>query len=237
MKSNSRYKRTAHTLVSDLQAEAILVSLANTPDWIDARDPNKYQHTIERQLSRGKGGGPRLFPGFSHEDIRALCHLLRQAWMSRDLRNREWLCFELRRIYAGARHLIKMRDENDGKQIVQDWTQKKTMIEFALGRDPDKDRFTPAQMLYNIMNGEQYTAALKASAPALSEFEAIAFHLQRNLDRALFCPNPECRTPFFFSARKGQVYCSPKCAEYGQRESKKKWWNENRGKSSKGRKT
>jgi hypothetical protein len=47
-----------------------------------------------------------------------------------------------------------------------------------------------------------------------------------NSDRALICGNPKCLAPYLFRPRdkKRQVYCSDLCAEFGQRESKKKWW-------------
>jgi hypothetical protein len=48
------------------------------------------------------------------------------------------------------------------------------------------------------------------------------------------CANPECPQPYFFKGRITQRYCDrPACVIYAQREHKKKWWREKRGKSSK----
>ncbi len=70
--------------------------------------------------------------------------------------------------------------------------------------------------------------------PPLSPLERAMTHFQRNSDRARHCLNPECPAPYFFAPpkKKGQKYCSEKCAGVGTRESKKRWWNENRGKGT-----
>ncbi len=38
------------------------------------------------------------------------------------------------------------------------------------------------------------------------------------------CQNPDCPAPYFLATRRTQKYCEKKCAEYGQREAKKRWW-------------
>lgn len=41
------------------------------------------------------------------------------------------------------------------------------------------------------------------------------------------CGNPECPNRYFLKSRKTQRFCDrPACAVYGQREYKRKWWNE-----------
>lgn len=63
----------------------------------------------------------------------------------------------------------------------------------------------------------------------LTSFEAAMFYLQTQLTDSLRrCPNPTCPAPYFFATKKGQKFCSTVCAEPAQRESKRKWWNENR---------
>jgi hypothetical protein len=64
--------------------------------------------------------------------------------------------------------------------------------------------------------------------PQLTEFERLMYHFQRIADRARHCANPECPAPYFFIVKQGQIYCCEKCAGVGQREAKRKWWNENR---------
>jgi hypothetical protein len=43
-------------------------------------------------------------------------------------------------------------------------------------------------------------------------------------DKMAVCANPQCCTPFFFVCRKGQRFCSEKCAGSGNREAKRRWW-------------
>ncbi len=38
------------------------------------------------------------------------------------------------------------------------------------------------------------------------------------------CQNPDCPAPSFLATRRTQKYCEEKCAEYGQRAAKKRWW-------------
>jgi len=60
-------------------------------------------------------------------------------------------------------------------------------------------------------------------------------HMQKNLKRTRICQNKACTTPYFFALRSTAKYCNPECALPAQRESKRKWWAANRGKSPTGR--
>lgn len=82
-------------------------------------------------------------------------------------------------------------------------------------------------------NRQDAIAAVTESSepPAIiTPVEAAIFYLRRNHKRALCCPNPDCPAPYFFASKKGQKYCSPECAKPSQRESKRRWWDENRAK-------
>lgn len=68
--------------------------------------------------------------------------------------------------------------------------------------------------------------------PEPTAFEAVLFYLQRDVDRLRHCPNPDCVSPYFIATKKGQKYCSDACAVPAQREAKRKWWAENRGKET-----
>jgi len=55
--------------------------------------------------------------------------------------------------------------------------------------------------------------------------------LERALDfllkwhyKARYCGNPDCPARYFFGTRSSQQYCSESCAEHGQREAKRRWW-------------
>lgn len=40
------------------------------------------------------------------------------------------------------------------------------------------------------------------------------------------CLNPGCPARYFIADRRTQKFCSEKCAEYAQREYKRRWWND-----------
>ncbi len=44
--------------------------------------------------------------------------------------------------------------------------------------------------------------------------------------RLRMCKRADCPTPYFIASHLKQRFCSDKCAEWGQREWKKKWWTE-----------
>jgi hypothetical protein len=55
---------------------------------------------------------------------------------------------------------------------------------------------------------------------------ALAIGVTERSSKMAICPNPECRC-FFLKERISDRFCGrPICANYGQREKKKKWWTE-----------
>jgi hypothetical protein len=55
----------------------------------------------------------------------------------------------------------------------------------------------------------------------------LAFAAAKRLaDRFRRCENPTCPASYFIAKRRSQKYCSEVCAGHGQRELKRKWWNE-----------
>jgi hypothetical protein len=44
--------------------------------------------------------------------------------------------------------------------------------------------------------------------------------------RLRVCKRPDCPTPHFIAGHLKQCFCSDKCAEWGQRQWKQKWWKE-----------
>ena len=44
--------------------------------------------------------------------------------------------------------------------------------------------------------------------------------------RLRICKRPDCPTPYFIAGHLKQRFCSDKCAGWGQRQWKKKWWKE-----------
>jgi hypothetical protein len=103
-----------------------------------------------------------------------------------------------------------------------DWTNKKKPVMV-----PDQRRrdwyLTDAESFY-------HTAQNRFGDPPsrVTPLEALVYYFRRNGDHALHCPNPDCPAPYFFATKKGQKYCSEKCAEPTQRAAKLRWWHENK---------
>jgi hypothetical protein len=235
------------------RAEQILTYLANIPDIppvgtvIVKQDQELAVHVRGERIPKGKHltvrasqtdqhtawveqvkrRYPQIFAKCSTADMFELRHLLRAAWDDPDLRRREWFCFLLRKLHAESERLAESLGE-DGAKLISDAQVKKDRLEYFLkpgGRRP------VAEMLYNLSDSDLVAAYRDANPPALNEFESAVFHLQRNLNHALHCRNPTCASPYFFLTKKGQKYCGiPACTLWGQRESGKRWWRENRAK-------
>lgn len=62
--------------------------------------------------------------------------------------------------------------------------------------------------------------------PPLLPLETAFEFLLRHYNRVRHCPNPDCPAPYFFAKRHTQRYCSEKCAQNGERATKRKWWAE-----------
>jgi hypothetical protein len=59
-----------------------------------------------------------------------------------------------------------------------------------------------------------------------SPLEKALDYLLRSHYKARYCENPSCPAPYFFGAKSTQRYCGESCAEHGQREAKRRWWEE-----------
>lgn len=87
--------------------------------------------------------------------------------------------------------------------------------------DPLHDKFIAMSRTNDLIKGP----------PIVTPVEAALTYLQTHLAyRMLICANSTCPAPFFFKTKKVQKYCSPECADPARRESKRRWWNKNRGK-------
>jgi hypothetical protein len=156
--------------------------------------------------------------------IATVATLLRDGWSTSDPRHREW-CFirtrlayhvEMERLNDAVRELMagrsEVREVRDG--VVQ---PRRSIPPIILDSRQD-------------MHFAFLTGLLLLPEVPLTPFEAAMFHLQTKLvDKPRRCPNATCPAPYFFATKKGQKFCSTVCAEPAQRESKRKWWNENRG--------
>jgi len=219
-------------VISPARAKAILRFLANVPDWSVGDEHSKKWHTAWIDAMR------KAYPGTygfcSTIDMIALRKLLRLAWSSPDSQTREWLVFLLRHLHAGIVRRAQFFQDN-GADAVRDWQdRKKAQLNFLL-ENPDK----AVQALHDWIDTEEaYAVMMVPGPPNVSQFELAALYLSRNLRHARYCPGPKCKKPYFFISKKGQKYCCRKCANPSRRESKLRWWNENRAKpkSTKGAK-
>jgi len=135
----------------------------------------------------------------------SLRRVLRDAWVASDARHRDWYLFQLRLYFQ---HLINSRKAG----VDVDEVSEKAMT-------GDKDA---AQQLLELTKlGDTPTA-----------IEAVLFYLQTRLgSRLRYCPNPDCAAPYFIKSPSNpkQTACSPECADWVRKESKRRWWAENRG--------
>jgi len=67
--------------------------------------------------------------------------------------------------------------------------------------------------------------------PQITPFEAALYYFQARVgDLAKRCAHVDCPAPYFIASKRAQKFCSEKCAGPANRESKRKWWADNRGK-------
>lgn len=71
--------------------------------------------------------------------------------------------------------------------------------------------------------------------PHLPLETAFEFLLKHH-NRARHCFYADCPTPYFFAKRHTQRYCSEKCAQSAEKETKRRWWSEHGTAWRKGRK-
>lgn len=191
----------------------ILTHLENLPGFESTRKVKREgveSSAIEREsYSRMTDGVERLRNRYreafgEHPAIALLVlrDLVRKAWTAADVRSAEWYLFRFRHLHwETVRRIHHVRDS---------------------ARTETEIPTIPATV------SEGVRTLAQSDAPPLTQLEAAAFHLQKNLYRALRCPNPECPAPFFFRRKKGQKFCSTACALPAQRASKLRWWKENR---------
>lgn len=193
IKSSHKRGRQILGIISPSQAENLLTDWANLPGpWpLVDMDQESSMKFVDAQKRMRRRHGKFLGDPVGHLFLR---DLLRRAWSTSDLREREWLCFRLRDSYAS---MVRRHDMNTEERRKDDTTD---------------------------VIGPRY------SAPPVTPLEGAIFHFQHQAKRAFRCPNLECPAPYFFVSKKGQKYCSGACAQPAQRESKRKWWQENRAK-------
>jgi hypothetical protein len=202
MKSSEKSGNGILGAISRKRAERLLLDWANLPNLA-------YKGTNEGPIQRMLMHYPDVFEGFSANGIKARGELIGTLIVVRDDLRKAWDAPDSRH---REWYLFKLRD------FFKD-TLFREQFKELLSADPESDLFARAADRFN-------------EPPPITPLEAAMFHFQRIADTARHCPNPNCSNPYFFATKKGQKYCSGPCARPAQREAKRRWWAENRGKES-----
>jgi hypothetical protein len=209
-KSSQKAPRRILGVISAERAERMLYEWANA-DW--GEDAKAFKRLFRQYPEIMSADTNKVLPPVDgawdrfHQQMEmafSVGVILRKAWDASDLRQFEWYTWHAQTEYEWA--------------AVQ-----------------AKHNVTPAHVMDESDNLPNLTAAvLEADEPpaVITPVEAAIFYLRHNRDRALHCPNPGCPAPYFWRSKKSQKYCSLECAKPAQRDSKKRWWADNRAKRS-----
>jgi hypothetical protein len=178
--------------------ERLLLAWANLPETHD-----RFAQDQKRLLRRY----PEIFR-FSALDTRNMIlsvrSHLRAAWDAPDSRVRDWYIFKVRQIYK--RHL---ESRTRGLSI----------------RELRAQAF---QILKEMREDRRIWSEPPEEPPPQTPFEQVMSTFHRIGTRAAHCKYAECPAPYFFRDKNNRKYCSPECAAPAERESKRRWWGENK---------
>ena len=152
---------------------------------------------------------PEMFhPSTTPEQVMAYGRKLRLAWKSPDERIRDWYIFSLRHAHALGERSLHAPHEVAAEVLSTPRAQQ------TLWKEKDYDW-------------------LSAPPPHVTPFEAVLYYFQTRVgDLAKYCGHVDCPAPYFIAKKRAQKFCSEECAGPANRESKRKWWSENRGKAA-----
>jgi hypothetical protein len=201
MSSSSKQVNKLLGVITQARAEAFLLRLANRD--LEADPMAERLRFTYPEMGAPFGTHLQLWS----EALRWVQVYLRLAWRAPDDRYREWCLYEMRRYWRDSTVVVAFHTEEP--RITHDIFSAVP----APGIDPslvDKRMIEP---------------------PNITAFEAAAFYFQSRIgDLAKYCGNPHCREPYFIADKRSQKFCSEKCAGSGNRESKRKWWRNNKAK-------
>jgi hypothetical protein len=141
-----------------------------------------------------------------------LRHGLRKAWETQNPRQKEWSIVWLRMVQQLQTVKQELRAQFEAvKAIKINGVAVKDVREHESGTSA-------------------YAFERLATAPPITFLECCLFYFQRIADRAKRCSNEHCHTPYFVAEKRWQKYCTEACAGPANREAKRKWWHENKGK-------
>jgi hypothetical protein len=208
LKSSRKTRDQILGVLSAKKAESLLTDWANLAGkWPELENEDALGQAIS-SIKRMGIKYPRVFEECVPTVAVLLGYFLRNAWQASDLQYRDWYIFKFRDYYQQTAMRIQQvrADQNPGRIpppiSVSVPTSRAEILE-AMG--------------------------IRNNPPSITPIEAAAFYFQQNARRARRCLNPECPAPFFLAKKKRQIFCGEECAKPAQRESKRKWWRENRG--------
>ena len=210
--NSSSHKKRGQILgvISPVRAERLLVDVANLPvaEWWVA----EWRAALDRILSRY----PEIFGALDNPDHPGL-GLIREDATDTPV-GRLTLATVDAIVAQLAHYLRRAWDAQDLRH--REWYLFEMRREYQIR--------VLARGDFGNLGEPQKARKARAEVPPITPLEAALYHLQRLGDRARHCPNPECPAPYFITTKNRQRYCSEKCAGVGERESKRKWWHENR---------
>ncbi len=212
MKPSRELPKDILGVISQKQAEDLLLDLANfAPNGLS--DPSVerlfrlHGKVFAEYDLRNDKGRAELY-NFVVLQIR---DLLRKVWTTPDLRSREWYLYQLRDRYHRNRV-----EQTDGKRLRPIADKFKGGFKF--------DNVAQLKVIEEVNAAQAELGQLLNAVPLITPFEAAVFHLQRIAERASYCQNPVCHTPYFLATKLGQRFCSSPCARPAQQEAKRRWW-------------
>jgi hypothetical protein len=234
--------------MSTTRTERLLVLWANLPDLPDAR-------LFEVRLVKRY---PEIFgpPATPSQDlclmILGVRMCLRAAWEAPDDRHRGWYIFKLREAYGQFAQAVALPSPSmvtwgcdlTEKEVPKRIREIRGHFEsgaLAIGTtvrpstDLDVWRASCATSGLVVCQDDDFLdfwvriwSQRPEEPPPQTAFEQAAFYFYRVAMRARVCNSSDCPAPYFLSVKKGQKYCSSKCAGNGERENKRRWWHENK---------
>lgn len=112
------------------------------------------------------------------------------------------------------------------KRRTREWAWMIFRFELARCWAPEGNQYLSLWNKNITWLGEDIQTVRLPEPPEPVPCEQAFDYLLAHHNRARYCQNPICPAPYFFAKRHTQRYCCEKCAQGGEKESKRKWWAE-----------
>jgi hypothetical protein len=204
-------KQSQYLAISPKRFEAFLTSLVNF-HWqepapiLDDRDFNRFMEKFAAEFGLYDSRFLRAFFGenVTKEQALGMASTLIPNRTSFETGALRFLCLLFRAAWV----------ESDPK--VRQWAWVRLRSKLA------RSFYSAEPMPWKWIEGRVKLSEPPAELPVEQAFS----YLLRHHGRTRICPNAECPTAYFLATRHTQRYCSPSCAQNGERETKRRWWAE-----------